>query len=193
MSYTGTAPQIPITREMDGHHHARLFEKIPTPPRSARPGTGEDHLDKRLSTATRQLLSSKVAWTDSHSGNYMQNIMDRDSHTQICKKAIAEVAAQKARIKDQVFWTYAANQPDFERKHGAWRTGIARYSGFRPHFAEMKHFFTRKEVGKLHPPYVPTTEAGALKGEAKRTKISAPAHRLGTPSNDWRGDLQKRH
>eukprot|EP00746_Dinoflagellata_sp_MGD_P164207 gnl/MRDRNA2_/MRDRNA2_92708_c0_seq1.p1 gnl/MRDRNA2_/MRDRNA2_92708_c0~~gnl/MRDRNA2_/MRDRNA2_92708_c0_seq1.p1 ORF type:complete len:227 (+),score=24.97 gnl/MRDRNA2_/MRDRNA2_92708_c0_seq1:73-753(+) len=155
------------------------FERInPTPPPSARSLAGDDTEPRLNSASSSARRTPRVAWAQTNSNTFRQKILDFGAQAAICKQAVAAVAEEKHRNSRQLFWTYGANQPDTEKPHGMWRHGIPGYQGFSPEFCETKRFYVQKQVGKPHPPYMPPTEAGDKKGEAKRARAGAAAHDL---------------
>lgn len=76
--------------------------------------------------------------------------------------------------------TWAANQPQHERDHNMWRTGICGYMGYRPKWKEEQDFFAKREVGKVHPLYCPKVTQYACFRQKPETpkamRLYAPDH-----------------
>jgi hypothetical protein len=146
------------------------------------PGTAQAHRKPRCASPPEQMSSrgdERLGWMaqafatwDKRHGAYIQNFGREDT---LCSEARIVESEEKYMRGSKRLWTYAANQPEFERLHGTWRKGIPGYTGYQPHWAALKDFFTRPLVGKLHPPYMPATRSGIKKKADKLQYYFGPA------------------
>jgi hypothetical protein len=51
--------------------------------------------------------------------------------------------------------TWAAPQTELEKNVNMYRSGTIGYQGHRPFWREERDFFEKRELGKVHPPYLP--------------------------------------
>eukprot|EP00746_Dinoflagellata_sp_MGD_P000644 gnl/MRDRNA2_/MRDRNA2_101155_c0_seq1.p1 gnl/MRDRNA2_/MRDRNA2_101155_c0~~gnl/MRDRNA2_/MRDRNA2_101155_c0_seq1.p1 ORF type:complete len:371 (+),score=37.88 gnl/MRDRNA2_/MRDRNA2_101155_c0_seq1:105-1217(+) len=61
--------------------------------------------------------------------------------------------------------TWAHPQPELEKNVNMHRSGIVGYQGHRPFWREERDFFERREVGKVHPPYLPMATGNDMASE----------------------------
>lgn len=146
-------------------------------PRCMSPPVGlrESRGDERLGW----MAQAFAAWDKRH-GAYLQNFGREDT---LCSEGRSVESEDKQIQGNKRLWSYAANQPEFERMHGTWRKGIPGYTGHQPHWAALKDFFTRPLVGKLHPPYCPATRSG-IKKKADKLQYYTARGFFGPPSKD---------
>lgn len=57
--------------------------------------------------------------------------------------------------------TWAHPQPELEKNVNMYRSGVVGYQGHRPFWREERDFFEKRELGKVHPPYLPMATGNA--------------------------------
>lgn len=71
----------------------------------------------------------------------------------------AEYAAEKTERDSTLLRTWAGPQPELEKQHNMYRSGTVGYQGHQPEWRKDRDLWEKRELGKVHPVYLPRATA----------------------------------
>lgn len=131
--------------------HTYVETREPPSPREFRLTTQETHPQAWQNEVSKSWREN-VGGLTHQEGRHGQYFADRLSLAESMRREhnIAKTERDSTKLR-----TWADPQPELEKNVNMYRSGVIGYQGHRPFWREERDFFEKRELGKVHPVYLP--------------------------------------